>query len=299
MDVKFKLTSYPGWMEKSVQNGFYDVPIQSGDYQVQVVDRKFEVVSDTEAQKGTSSLELLAFAYGNSSDSEEDQAELEMSLCADENDLRNCSLQCNIKQSKFAHGILSSKSSFQCDSSVLPLLEPNHHDRAAENLSHPLSRLGLENEISAQMCASDRMPGCLSANFKNRNQQTFDSSLESGTENLVSMESKSIEGAYGDPIMISEKFVTRSGDVQHNIKLRSECLHVIPSCSPAAHFDETAKFSNAEISEKNKSIFHMQQSDDDSSRMHIFCLEHAVEVEKQLHLVGGVHMLLLCHPGEF
>lgn len=37
-------------------------------------------------------------------------------------------------------------------------------------------------------------------------------------------------------------------------------------------------------------------SDEDSSRMHIFCLEHALEVEQRLRSVGGVHMLLLCHP---
>ncbi|GAB2213354.1 hypothetical protein Drorol1_Dr00021386 [Drosera rotundifolia] len=36
--------------------------------------------------------------------------------------------------------------------------------------------------------------------------------------------------------------------------------------------------------------------DDDSSRMHVFCLEHAVEVEKRLRPFGGVHILLLCHP---
>ncbi|XP_024973379.1 lysine-specific demethylase REF6-like isoform X4 [Cynara cardunculus var. scolymus] len=35
--------------------------------------------------------------------------------------------------------------------------------------------------------------------------------------------------------------------------------------------------------------------DEESSRMHIFCLEHALEVEQRLRAVGGVHMLLLCH----
>ena len=43
----------------------------------------------------------------------------------------------------------------------------------------------------------------------------------------------------------------------------------------------------------------MQGSDKDSSRMHVFCLEHAAEVEKQLQPIGGVHMMLLCHPGDF
>ncbi|KAF5808628.1 putative [histone H3]-lysine-36 demethylase [Helianthus annuus] len=35
--------------------------------------------------------------------------------------------------------------------------------------------------------------------------------------------------------------------------------------------------------------------DEDSSRMHIFCLQHALEVEQRLRTVGGVHVLLLCH----
>ncbi|KAI3512844.1 hypothetical protein L1887_20164 [Cichorium endivia] len=38
--------------------------------------------------------------------------------------------------------------------------------------------------------------------------------------------------------------------------------------------------------------------DDDSSRMHVFCLHHAREVEQRLRSVGGVHMLLLCHQGN-
>ncbi|KAL8118453.1 hypothetical protein AgCh_016107 [Apium graveolens] len=33
-----------------------------------------------------------------------------------------------------------------------------------------------------------------------------------------------------------------------------------------------------------------------SSRSHVFCLQHAFEVEQKLLPLGGVHMLLLCHP---
>ncbi|KAF7032181.1 hypothetical protein CFC21_043390 [Triticum aestivum] len=36
--------------------------------------------------------------------------------------------------------------------------------------------------------------------------------------------------------------------------------------------------------------------DKDSARMHVFCLEHAVEVEKQLQAIGGAHVILLCRP---
>ena len=38
--------------------------------------------------------------------------------------------------------------------------------------------------------------------------------------------------------------------------------------------------------------------DKDSSRMHVFCLEHAIEVEKQLQTIGGAHIFLLCRPGQ-
>ncbi|XP_010503470.1 PREDICTED: lysine-specific demethylase REF6-like [Camelina sativa] len=38
------------------------------------------------------------------------------------------------------------------------------------------------------------------------------------------------------------------------------------------------------------------RSDDDSCRLHVFCLEHAAEVEQRLRSIGGIHMMLLCHP---
>lgn len=41
------------------------------------------------------------------------------------------------------------------------------------------------------------------------------------------------------------------------------------------------------------------RSDEDSSRLHVFCLEHAIQVEKRLSQVGGAHVFLVCHPGEF
>ncbi|XP_010037473.2 lysine-specific demethylase REF6 [Eucalyptus grandis] len=38
------------------------------------------------------------------------------------------------------------------------------------------------------------------------------------------------------------------------------------------------------------------KSDEDSSRMHIFCLEHAIEVDQRLRPIGGVYIYLVCHP---
>ncbi|KAI3454953.1 hypothetical protein Pfo_011616 [Paulownia fortunei] len=38
------------------------------------------------------------------------------------------------------------------------------------------------------------------------------------------------------------------------------------------------------------------RSDEDSSRLHVFCLQHAMQVEKRLSQVGGAHVFLVCHP---
>ncbi|KAL8456775.1 hypothetical protein ACS0TY_034040 [Phlomoides rotata] len=40
----------------------------------------------------------------------------------------------------------------------------------------------------------------------------------------------------------------------------------------------------------------VSRSDEDSSRLHVFCLQHAIQVEKRLSQVGGAHVLLVCHP---
>lgn len=62
---------------------------------------------------------------------------------------------------------------------------------------------------------------------------------------------------------------------------------------------EKMRFSKAFARVENADIPFAPKSDEDSSRMHVFCLEHAIEVEQQLRQIGGVHVFLLCHPGRF
>ncbi|XP_043723778.1 lysine-specific demethylase REF6-like [Telopea speciosissima] len=304
-----EMNSCSGRIEKSIQDSLIDIPVQSGEYQVQVVDRTIEVVSDTEACKGISSLDLLAFAYGNSSDSEGEKVEPEMSACSDENDSDDCSLQCNKKRSRFAHGSFPSKSRL-CGNSGLPSLEPNNYDRPSGNLSYSSSRQSIGNEVSVRVGASDSMPGPSNTYFRKRMQQRSHSSLISEPKKFLSMESRSFDGKCRDAMVQSGRLVTRSSEVHiSDVKMeRSEsdpAFHppiplksslVIGSCSPVAHSAESTKITNAEISFDNKSMSVIHKSDDECSRMHIFCLEHAVEVEKQLNSIGGVHILLLLHP---
>lgn len=44
--------------------------------------------------------------------------------------------------------------------------------------------------------------------------------------------------------------------------------------------------------------FLMNKPDKDSSRIHVFCLEHALEVQRKLRSIGGACLLLVCHSGE-
>ncbi|KAJ4960281.1 hypothetical protein NE237_020191 [Protea cynaroides] len=296
----YEMNSCSGQIEKIIQDALIDVPVQSGEYQVPVVDKRIEVVSDTEGCKGISSLDLLAFAYGNSSDSEGEQVEPEMSACSDENDTNDCSLQCNKEWSGSSHGDLPSKSRFS-DNFGISLFEPNNHDRVAGNLSHRSSRQGIRNEVSVRVGASNSKTGPLNTNFRKKMQQLSYSSLVSEPENLLSVKSRSFDGKRGDPMGQSDRMLTRSTEVHlSDTKMeRSECGSaflpvpldsslVTANCSSVSH--------HAEIPFDNKSMPAIYRSDDESSRMHIFCLEHAVEVEKQLSSIGGVHMLLLLHP---
>nr|KYP46608.1 Jumonji/ARID domain-containing protein 2 [Cajanus cajan] len=68
------------------------------------------------------------------------------------------------------------------------------------------------------------------------------------------------------------------------------------NCSQDAHDAERSLSNKPMIPFDNKNASMVLQSDEDSSRMHVFCLEHAIEAEQQLRPIGGAHILLLCHP---
>ncbi|XP_022729420.1 lysine-specific demethylase REF6-like [Durio zibethinus] len=145
------------------------------------------------------------------------------------------------------------------------------------NESHnpSLSRLdsGEEAPVHVINCYSE--PGSRRVDIKNRSPQTFDLAVEFETDSLASRRSNGLEDKSRDPITAS---------------------HANLSYSPATHGTEKMRFSNAIEPMENADIPFAPRSDEDSSRMHVFCLEHAVEVEKQLRKIGGVHVFLLCHP---
>lgn len=72
--------------------------------------------------------------------------------------------------------------------------------------------------------------------------------------------------------------------------------HATANRSSVANHTESAAGS-AFVPVQNRDILFASNSDEDSSRSHVFCLQHAFKVEQKLRELGGAHMLLLCHPG--
>lgn len=112
--------------------------------------------------------------------------------------------------------------------------------------------------------------------LKNGSHRSSDCSVEFRTDDRTSSKSNGLEGISSDPMKVS---------------------HITSDCSPDAHDAEKTKFGKPIVPIENANLSLAPRSDEDSSRMHVFCLEHAIEVEKQLRPIGGVHILLLCHPG--
>ncbi|KAJ8771264.1 hypothetical protein K2173_026441 [Erythroxylum novogranatense] len=136
-------------------------------------------------------------------------------------------------------------------------------------LSH--SRLDYEDEITLQI--HDCHAGHKLTKLKDRNNQTRECSAEFETGNLVCTETNGFECKLKDPMPLK-----------------------LENSSPVVSYSEKTKVSQPIIPKEQVDASFGHRSDEDSSRMHVFCLEHAVEVEQQLCPIGGVHIMLLCHP---
>ncbi|WOL17929.1 lysine-specific demethylase REF6-like [Canna indica] len=278
-----------------------------------VSDQSTEIISDTICPEATSALDLLASVYGDSSDFEEEDVPHGNSTCSDKNDPRNISLLLNADK--------------YLGTAVEPqVLCSNGVAREVKNLhlADADSQNGLSAQSSQHVDSSDNL-------VKHVNDVTDDVRLvkselssphhpengkfggTSGLENNGGTESSRRPIKFmGEPSDVH----CREDDGSQNIEAAEVCpssldmgnpktvtpnLTVAPAfcikpavppktpaiCSEPRNMDTKIMISTASV---------MQGSDKDSSRMHVFCLEHAAEVEKQLQQMGGMHMMLLCHP---
>jgi len=223
--VKLKSTDplfcHAGWMKNNVQDGMQDVSAQSSQYALSI-----------ESEKGNTALALLASAYGNSSDSEEDQ----------------------ISVDGHETNVLISASE-----SLLSHTQDSH--------ASPVSALDTGDNIPLRSASCE---GLMHGRFEcNLSHQSLDHPLKKQDYNIT------------------------SGVRFENMKVPNSTSN----CSQDANDAERSFSKMSMVPFDNKNASMVLQSDEDSSRMHVFCLEHAAEAEKQLRPIGGAHIFLLCHPG--
>lgn len=192
---------HAGWMKKNVQDGIRDTPVHSS-----------REALNTESENGNTALALLASAYGNSSDSEEEQIAVD------------------------SH-------------------ESNVINSASErSLSHT------QDSHASPMKALDR------------------------GDDIPSKSSSCVD-------LMHHKFECNLGENMGTV------LYSASNCSQDTHDAERSLSNKSMVPIGNKNASMALQSNEDSSRMHVFCLAHAAEAEQQLRPIGGAHILLLCHPG--
>ncbi|KAF5202795.1 Lysine-specific demethylase ref6 [Thalictrum thalictroides] len=284
-----------GVIDNDYKDGLYDVPVQSSDYQVDMWDQRVDVASH--AQKGISSLALLASAYGNSSDSDEEMVAPEMVVNDDDTGSHKLPGDTDI----------FSPNSDLCDYSTLHTVDPSQHDGASGSIPHSSSNQGCGNEVSHQIsrCTSSsrRKRRWTSSEVKDRGELASDYPLESDVETLDPVNMKRLKDSYRDEEVVSGRIIPQFTEI-HETDLYTNQVETDPADSivPLSSFGAGSGFSQVPLGEttnisvQNTSLSLMQISREESSRKHIFCLEHAVEVEKQLRPIGGANILLICHP---
>ncbi|PSR96747.1 Lysine-specific demethylase [Actinidia chinensis var. chinensis] len=144
-------------------------------------------------------------------------------------------------------------------------------NRGLPSLKH--HRLGFGHDVPLQVVDSYEDDGRLISNFKGK-YQTFDCSAEFQTDNIASIESNSVGSRNRYQMKLSTSDSNGSQVTQKAVTSRSNVI--VPSGNATVPF--------------------APRSDKDSSRLHVFCLQHASEVEQQLRPIGGAHIMLLCHP---
>ncbi|XP_054805289.1 lysine-specific demethylase REF6 [Prosopis cineraria] len=209
-DATTEKNIFAGWKVEKAPD--YDIPVQSVGYQIQAEDQSHEEALCTKGRKETSALGLLASAYGNSSDSEEDHVDSDIAVHHNESNIMNC------PSGSVSQNMSCLPSHFEdCKASAVRV----HDDHGQK------------------------------ANSEGR-----------GTTSGTAFKNTSCTLNYSQDVCEAE----------------------------------TSMLRNTGCPVDNRSGSLLPHSDEDSSRLHVFCLEHAAEVEQQLHPIGGADILLLCHP---
>ncbi|ONK71199.1 uncharacterized protein A4U43_C04F5900 [Asparagus officinalis] len=222
---------------------------------VHVSDHNFEDNGSDAACRGASALALLASAYGDSSDLDEDGSPATSPRADEDNDSSHVTRCANINLPE---------SDCQNDSD-------NEYDEM--------------NGSTPEFSSGDH-PGMLDNLEDNGEMETSSSSIKS----IGETRSVDYEGPENKYCTTGTAKICQSNVKMERIASGSVSTVMKPNST------RTSPSRNNDAIRQCSVVSAIERSDKDSSRMHVFCLEHALEVEKLLHPLGGVNIMILCHP---
>ena len=288
-----------GQLESYVQDRANDDLVHCSTFSAHVSDHNIEDDgSDAADQRGVSALDLLASAYGASSDSEGERLPAS-SPCTDENNDLN-------HEEGFAN-----KDLLVSDSQNGLYNEYSHCTDGYDDMNGSRSAIAERRELKPEFSDEDQ-PGMVDdledsgeMDREDRGEREDSGEMETSSSSIKSMreavdvDSKDLDSSNHT----TAAAIIHQGDVKMGT-IASGSPHIFRQ--PDASYDsaevteysaKTSPSSNFEAIRTNSVISAIERPNRDSSRMHVFCLEHALEVEKLLHPLGGVNIMILCHPG--
>ncbi|XP_074588373.1 lysine-specific demethylase JMJ705-like [Curcuma longa] len=262
---------------------------------VQVSDQA-EVMSDVGCPGDTSALDLLASVYADLSDNDDESVSHENSTLFDKNaatkslSLANQGSRGVVNEDLDLPGADYNEMFAQSSQSVDSSDNLDGHDIAVEKRHLKLelcSSNQKENRNFAGACTLEKNETIVDTS-RSCNRNVTESTDVHSRELRECQSSQTAELCSSS--LKKEKPTATVGnlsancDISNNLAMPEKIAAICP---------EDRKV-DTKIMNSTTSLIHGAERD--SSRMHVFCLEHAKEVEEQLRHMGGGHMMLLCHP---
>ncbi|KAL6616571.1 hypothetical protein ACP70R_038841 [Stipagrostis hirtigluma subsp. patula] len=211
-----------------------------------------KIISDAAPLNRSSALDLLASAYGDRSESDEENKKINVSN--DSSELLSHMTESQPNSSSNCGGTKVSSSSKECQ------------QRRSSQSSECIGSANISNRPKGVRTRNKyQLKLALSEGFQARD-------VGSVIQKKVQLEPLSSNNTSVEP---------------------SRAIDCDATCNNAAISMDGNRSSTTTMNNLATSIV---KADKDSSRMHVFCLEHAIEVEKQLQTIGGADIILLCRP---
>ncbi|XP_072972225.1 lysine-specific demethylase JMJ705-like isoform X1 [Typha angustifolia] len=288
-------TSYynSGKTERHAEDRVCSNAVHCSTHSVLASDHSGEVVSDITYQQRTSALDLLASAYGDQSDSDNEEALHEKPVLMGD-PLNVVAESENLCYSKIGHEKTNLRLiGAECRNGTS--VENSHCSDVSNHLKNEMGVTTRDSQLKVALSEGSQPKD---SNFIREKEMTISSSSDQSNDEMFEDNCKEFVGL--------SKTVGATYPHESNMKIDNPASCSTDLSFPFDFFSDSATATGGAVRTRNIRSFDVKVKnsaasilggcDKNSSRMHVFCLEHAIEVEKQLQPMGGVHILIVCHP---